>query len=115
MPLDTSQLDSLLRINVTHFSTFESGGAGVRHRIHRSLVDHEVQTGIQSRLRVIYGCSQDQSVVAGPAAGEALFGGVCAHGPLHASTMASDGNSVLHSTCWPDSGVGKNSAFLTPS
>ena len=109
MPLHSSQLDSIQRINVTHFSTFESGGAGrAAYRIHRSLVDHKEKTGVQSLLRVIYGCSQDISVSAGPAYGEnpiwrRLRPRLASLNPLGFS----DGNSVLHSTCWPDSGVGK--------
>ena len=96
-------------MNVTHFSTFESGGAGhAAYRIHRSLVDHEAHTGVQSRLRVIYGCSQDETVSAGPAADENFIWRRLR--PRLASRKHrgfNDGNSVLHSTCWPDSGVGK--------
>ena len=96
-------------MNVTHFSTFESGGAGrAAYRIHRSLVDHEAHTGVQSRLRVIYGCSQDETVSAGRAADENFIWRRLR--PRLASRKHrgfNDGNSVLHSTCWPDSGVGK--------
>lgn len=109
MQLDTSPLDSIRRINVTHFSTFESGGAGrAAYRIHRSLVDHEALTGIQSRLRVIYGCSQDTSVAAGPASGQnPIWRRLRPRLASRRNRGFNDGNSVLHSTCWPDSGVGK--------
>ncbi|WP_231597191.1 glycosyltransferase [Synechococcus sp. CBW1004] len=111
-PLATNQTDIIPPFNVTHFSTYESGGVGrAAYRIHRSLVDNEAETGVHSRLRVIHGCSQDPTVLAGPAQGENLIWRRLR--PRLASRMPSrfdDGNSVLHSICWPDSGVGRELA-----
>lgn len=112
MPLATSQADPIPQLQVTHFSTFESGGAGrAAYRIHRSLVDHEDQTGIHSRLRVIHGCSQDPTVHAGPAPGEnPIWRRLRPRLASRYPRRFDDGNSVLHSTCWPDSGVGRELA-----
>lgn len=99
-------------IHVTHFSTYESGGAGrAAQRIHRSLVEHEAETGIHSRMRVIYGCSQDPTVLSGPAHGQnPIWRRVRSRLASRNPRRFKDGNSVLHSTCWPDSGVGRELA-----
>ncbi|MDC3009362.1 glycosyltransferase [Synechococcus sp. AH-736-G20] len=97
---------------VTHFSTFESGGAGrAAHRIHRSLVDHEALLGVQSRMRVIYGSSQDTTVSSGPAIAEnPIWRRLRPRLASWRNPAFYDANTVLHSTCWPDSGVGKELA-----
>ena len=96
------------RIHVSHFSTFESGGAGrAAYRIHRALVNHRVAPGICSSMRVVYRVSADPTVRSGEAASlNPLWRRIR---PRLASLYPqgfSDGNPVLHSTCWPDSGIG---------
>jgi glycosyltransferase involved in cell wall biosynthesis len=99
-------------IDITHFSTFEGGGAGrAAYRIHRSLVDHGAPLQLNSRLRVIHGSSDDPTVTAGEAQGQNwLWRRLRPRLASRTPSRFDDGNPVLHSTCWPDSGLGRELA-----
>ncbi|WP_231597323.1 glycosyltransferase [Synechococcus sp. CBW1004] len=74
-------------------------------------MDHAANSRIKSRLRVIYGCSSDSTVQSGPPHTLNPFWRRIR--PRLASRYPrgfNDGNTVLHSTCWPDSGVGNELA-----
>lgn len=62
-------------------------------------------------MRVVYGCSDDPTVHVGPAAGESwLMRRLRPRLAARYPRSFDDGNTVLHSTCWPDSGIGRELA-----
>ena len=84
------------------------GAARAAYRVHRSLVDHGGELGVESRMRAIQKFTNDATVIGGPPAGQSgLWRRLHPRLNLNAKRGFKTGNSVWHSIAWPDTGLGK--------
>ena len=98
-------------INVLHVAASDLSGGAARatYRVHRSLVDHGAELGIESRFRTIHKLTNnDDTVLGGPPAGQnVVWKRLHSRLNQHARRGFRTGNPVLHSLAWPDTGLGK--------
>ena len=89
-------------------SDTDGGAARASYRVHRSLVDHGGELGVESRFRVIEKLTQDDTVIGGP---PQWYGGLLRRLHPRLRSLAKQGfrtgNPVYHSIAWPDTGLGR--------
>ena len=97
-------------MNILHVSATDIKGGADRaaYRIHRSLVNHGMEQGLISQMRVLSKLSDDSTVLCGPPAG---YGEIVRRLQERLRNHARRGfrtdNRTLHSTAWPDTGLGQ--------
>lgn len=97
-----------MRILHVGASDLSGGAARATYRVHRAIVNHGENLGLQSTLRVIHKSSNDPTVLGGAPLGQnpvwkRLQPRLCTTAKRHFKTR----NPVLHSIAWPDSGLGE--------
>lgn len=90
-------------------ATDVSGGAArAAYRVHRALVDHGGELGVESCMRAIHKFTNDDTVLGGPPAGQSgLWKRLHPRLNLFAKRGFNTGNPVSHSIAWPGTGLGK--------
>lgn len=98
------------KMKILHVGASDIGGGAARatYRVHRSLVDHGGDLGVESRFRAIQKLTNDDTVLGGPPVGQSRVWRRL-HPRLNSRARRGfeTGNPVLHSIAWPDTGLGK--------
>lgn len=97
-------------MKILHVGASDIGGGAARatYRVHRSLVDHGDELGVESRFRAIEKLSNDDSVLGGPPEGTSgIWRRLHARLNREAKRGFQTGNPVLHSIAWPSTGLGR--------
>jgi len=104
-------------VKILHVCASDIGGGAPRaaYRVHRSLVDHGGELGVESQMRAIQKLTNDDTVRGGlPAVQSALWKRLRPRLNLIAKRGFDTGNPVLHSIAWPDTGLGKELTRISP-
>ena len=99
-----------LPLNITQVNAYdiEGGAARAAYRIHRCIVDHGGDCGLQSQMRVTYRQSDDSSVIGGSEPQGRLWGSIHPAISRRSRRGFLTDNPTFHSCAWPDTGLGKD-------
>lgn len=98
-----------MKMKILHVGASDFGGGAARatYRVHRSLVDHGGELGVESRFRAIQKLTNDVTVSGGPPQSQSgLWRRLHPRLNVRARRGFQTGNPVLHSIAWPDTGLG---------
>ncbi len=96
-------------MRVLHVGASDAAGGAARatYRVHRSLVDHAGELGVESLLRVIRKESSDVTVMGGPPEGQSrLMSRLHSYLTMRAKNTLRTGNPTLHSSALFATGLG---------
>lgn len=99
-----------MKMKILHVGASDIGGGAARatYRVHRSLVDHGGELGVESRFRAIQKLTNDDTVLGGPPQGQTgLWRRLNLRLNRRARSGFQTGNPVFQSIAWPDTGLGK--------